>query len=138
MKRFYIHIDIIGVDGTYQIYLGYVFSGVQFKDQEGQIVKMSKVYYEFNIRSPIKILSTEESDICGIETARSSEWIFVGGPSKGSYATKVANDWAHDYISDFGMRVEDPCQAIDNTLKINLTPSKTTVKDLKYHNGTDS
>ena len=99
---------------------------------------MSKVLYEFGVRSPIKILSTEESDICGIETANSSEWIFVGGPSKGSYATKVKEDWAHDYISDFGMRVEDPCQAIDNTLKINLTPSKTTVKDLKYHNGTDS
>jgi hypothetical protein len=28
----------------------------------------------------------------------------------------------YDYISDFGMNVEDPCQAVDNSKKINLDP----------------
>ena len=36
------------------------------------------------------------------------------------------------------MRVEDPCQAKDNNFNINLNPRNTTVKDLKYHEGTDS
>ena len=36
------------------------------------------------------------------------------------------------------MRVEDPCQAFDNKLNINLDPSNTTVKDLKFHKGADS
>ena len=36
------------------------------------------------------------------------------------------------------MYVEDPCQPVDNKLNINLSPTNTTVKDLKYHNGTDS
>ena len=33
----------------------------------------------------------------------------VGGPIKGSYAIKNGEDPINDYISDFGMRVEDPC-----------------------------
>ena len=36
------------------------------------------------------------------------------------------------------MYVEDPCQPVDNKLNINLSPTNTTVKDLKYHDGTDS
>jgi len=36
------------------------------------------------------------------------------------------------------MIIEDPCQAFDNKLNINLDPSNKTVKDLKYHLGTDS
>ena len=76
--------------------------------------------------------------MCGIETDESSGWISLGGPIKGSYALKNGEDRANDYISDFGMRVEDPCQAVDNNVKIYLTPTSTTVKDLKYHDGTDS
>ena len=36
------------------------------------------------------------------------------------------------------MYVEDPCQPVDNKHNIHLSPTYTTVKDLKYHNGTDS
>jgi len=64
----------------------------------------------------------------------------LGGPIKGSYAIidEAGRGERYDYISDFGMRVEDPCKAIENTLNINLTPHNTTTKDLKYHQGTDS
>ena len=81
--------------------------------------------------------------MCGRKGDSSSEWTSIGGPIKGSYAVKAPVDTSndlggYDYISDFGMRVEDPCQAVDNNLKIHLTPTSTTVKDLKYHDGTDS
>ena len=76
--------------------------------------------------------------MCGTETETSSGWIPVGGPIKGSYAVKNGTDKEYDYISDFGFYVEDPCQAFDNKLKINLNPTNRTVKDLKYHDGTDS
>jgi hypothetical protein len=76
--------------------------------------------------------------VCGTETETSSGWIFVGGPIKGSYAVKNGTDNRYDYISDFGFYVEDPCQAFDNNLNINLNPTQRTVKDLKYHDGTDS
>ena len=62
----------------------------------------------------------------------------LGGPIKGSYVIKNGEDDKYDYISDFGMYVEDPCQAIDNKMKIDLNPTRTTVKDLKYHEGTES
>ena len=74
----------------------------------------------------------------GIETDTSSGWIPVGGPLKGAYAIKNGTDNSYDFISDFGLRVGDPCQAVDNKLSINLDPTSTTVKDLKYHSGTDS
>ena len=84
-------------------------------------------------------MSIEPSDVCGIQSEMQSEWVSVGGPIKGSYALLYQkNSKVYDYIQDFGMRVEDPCQAIDNKLSINMTPSYTTVKDLKYHKGTDS
>ena len=83
-------------------------------------------------------MSNETSDVFGVESGTSTEWIIVGGPIKGSYAVKNGQDKVYDYISDFGVRVEDPCQAVDDKLNINLSPSYTTVKDLKYHNGTDS
>ena len=76
--------------------------------------------------------------VCGTETETSSGWIPVGGPIKGSYAVKNGTDKVYDYISDFGFYVEDPCQAFDNKLNINLNPTNRTVKDLKYHDGTDS
>jgi hypothetical protein len=65
----------------------------------------------------------------------------MGGPIKGSYAIKYIpylEDLYQDYISDFGVYVEDPCQAIDNKRKITLTPGYTTSRDLKYHEGTNS
>ena len=76
--------------------------------------------------------------MCGTETETSSGWIPVGGPVKGSYVVKNGTDDRYDYISDFGFYVEDPCQAFDNKLNINLNPTNRTVKDLKHHNGTDS
>lgn len=76
--------------------------------------------------------------MCGTETENSSAWISVGGPIKGSYALKNGEDKLYDYSSDFGVRVGDPCQAVDNKLNINLNPRNMTVKDLKYHEGTDS
>ena len=47
--------------------------------------------------------------MCGIETDEPSGWISMGGPIKGSYAVKNGQDELYDYISDFGVRVEDPC-----------------------------
>ena len=81
----------------------------------------------------------ESSDVCGKYGDSASGWISVVGPIKGSYAIDGGSfDPINQYISDFGVRVEDPCQTVDNKLNINLAPSKTTVKDLKYQNGTDS
>ena len=82
-----------------------------------------------------KIFAQETSEV---DKETSSEWISVGGPIKGSYAKKNGEDEYYDYIVDFGLRVEDPCQALDDTLNINFSPSHTTVKDLRYHEGTDS
>ena len=65
----------------------------------------------------------------------------MGGPIKGSFAIKYTPtfyDNNQEYISNFGVYVEDPCQAIDNKRKITLTPGYTTSRDLKYHEGTDS
>ena len=76
--------------------------------------------------------------MCGIETDISSEWIFVGGPIKGSYVIKVNKDRIYDYISHFGMRIEDPCRIIDNNQKIYLNPRKVSTKDLRHHDGYDS
>ena len=83
-------------------------------------------------------MSIETSNVCGNSSDISSDWIFVGGPIKGSYAIKSNEDRVHDYISHFGMRVGDPCQIVDNKLNINLNPRNTTTKDLRYHDGTDS
>ena len=76
--------------------------------------------------------------MCGTETSTSSGWMHVVGPIKGSYVVKDGQDNTFDYISDFGLSVQDPCQAFDNKLNINLNPANRTVKDLKYHDGTDS
>ena len=63
----------------------------------------------------------------------------VGGPIKDFYLIKSGEDSSQDYISDFGVYVRDPCQAVDNTTqKIGLNPTHTSIKDLKYHDGTDS
>ena len=68
--------------------------------------------------------------MCGTKTETSSGWIHVGGPIKGSYAVKNGTDDQRDYISDFGFYVEDPCQAFNNNLNINLNPTNRTIKDL--------
>ena len=82
--------------------------------------------------------SSNITNICGKKTERSSDWTSLGGPVKGSYVVKNGSDDYYDYVSDFGMYVEDPCQAVDDKLNINLDPRNRIVKDLKYHNGTDS
>jgi len=84
------------------------------------------------------VYSTKASSVCGMETTKSSEWISLGGPIKGAYVVKNHTDGRYDYISDFGVRVEDPCQAKDNARNMKLTPGYSTVKDLKYQTGTDS
>jgi len=63
----------------------------------------------------------------------------VGGPIKGFSMVKNGEEGLYEYISDFNVFVEDPCQAVDNTFqKIGLNPKHTSIKDLKYHAGTDS
>ena len=139
MKRFYknIHISYRGEYGTAE-YHGGVFAGVQLKDHEGQIVKSIKEFLKSTGNELLYVFFRQSSEVCGIETDQSSGWISLGGPIKGSYALKNGEDRYSDYISDFGMRVEDPCQASDDKRNINLRPSHTTVKDLRYHEGTDS
>jgi hypothetical protein len=48
--------------------------------------------------------------------------MLVGGPIKGSYIVKVEEDNLNDYISDFGVYVEDPCQAVDDKVNIISDP----------------
>jgi len=76
--------------------------------------------------------------VCGTETETSSGWIPVSGPIKGSYVLKNGADDRYDYVSDFGFYVEDPCQVFDNKMNIYSSFYYKTVKDLKYHDGTDS
>ena len=77
--------------------------------------------------------------MCGTDTGTSSGWLPVGGPIKGFYIVKNGEDNSYDYISDFGVYVEDPCQAVDKTTqKIGLNPTHTSIKDLRYHAGTNS
>ena len=52
----------------------------------------------------------------------SSGWMPVGGPIKGFYIVKNGEDAAYDYISDFGVYVEDPCQAVDDQMNIKSDP----------------
>jgi len=46
----------------------------------------------------------------------------IYGPIKGSFVVKNGQDAKYDYISDFGVYVEDPCQVFDNKLNISLDP----------------
>ena len=127
MKRFYKNVKI-----NYR-YEGTLFSGVSFIDHEYHKVKTKKELFYKD-----QSMSNETSDVCGTQGDSSSEWIFVGGPIKGSYVVKDGEDLRNDFITDFGVYVEDPCQAADNKRSINLNPASTTVKDLKHHNGTES
>ena len=121
-------------------YTGRIFTGVQFKDRGYQNVKSTKKHYSlYPDENDDEYEVISESDVCGTKTNTASKWISLGGPIKGSYAVKNGQDANNfDFISDFGMRVEDPCQAKDNKLSINFASTNTTVKDLKYHLGTDS
>ena len=155
MNRFYHEVEIFDGEKNYE---GNIFVGVSFKDQKDITVSSNKKLYikngennnEFILESTMTSLEcgTETEDEsgwitvggpeCGYETETESGWITVGGPIKGSYAVKDGQDIYYDYISDFGFYVEDPCQAFDNNLNIKLNPTNRTVKDLKYHIGTDS
>jgi len=135
MNRFYQRIDIrTKLDTIY--FEGIVFTGVSFRDRSGFTVKSKKEHY---IDRGYNLESTSTSLVCGKDTGTSSGWIPLGGPVKGSYMVKNGQDFEYDYISDFGVYVEDPCQAVDNTTqKVSLNPTHTSIKDLKYHAGTDS
>jgi len=112
-----------------------VFVGVSFIDNIGNKIKSEKQ----NVQNyPRRSTLTKSLDVFGTETTSFSGWMPVVGPVKGSYLVKIGTDDSYDYISDFGLYVQDPCQAFDNKLTINLNPTNRTVKDLKYHDGTDS
>ena len=122
-------------------YQGSVLAGVSFRDQKGLDLKYTKQQYISRNYSPYFLESTSTSHVCGTETNTSPRWMPIGGPIKGFYVIKNDEDNFQDYISDFGVYVEDPCQAVDNniTQKIGLNPAHTTsIKDLKYHAGTNS
>jgi len=76
--------------------------------------------------------------VCGTKTEEKSAWLTIGGPLKGSYAVIDFTDYYQQYVSDFGIRADDPCRAHDDTELIDLTPEKTAVKDLKFYEGIDS
>ena len=46
----------------------------------------------------------------------------VGGPIKGFYLVINGQDNKFEYISDFGVYVEDPCQAVDDKMNIYSKP----------------
>ena len=50
-------------------------------------------------------MKTTPSLVCGTETDTSSGWMPIGGPIKGFYIVKNAEDGYYDYISDFGVYV---------------------------------
>ena len=77
--------------------------------------------------------------MCGTKNNEErASWVTVGGPVKGSFAITDSIDYFNYFVSDIGVRVDDPCKAHDDNIDIQLTPAKTAVKDLKFHDGTDS
>ena len=77
--------------------------------------------------------------MCGTKNNEErSFWVTVGGPIKGSFAITYRSDLLNNFVSDIGVRVDDPCKAHDDNTHIQLSPAKTAVKDLKFHDGTDS
>jgi hypothetical protein len=114
---------------------GEIFVGVSFRDNNGLILKSKKERFDVDRRL---LESPDALEVCGTETDLSSEWTPVVGPIKGSYVIKDGQDINYDYISDFGLYVDDPCQIFDNKMTINLNPRNTTTKDLKFHDGADS
>ena len=113
MNRFYQSIEIKNTEGIIK-YQGIVFVGVSFIDQKSLTVQISKKSYKENEDPINELLSTSPSLVCGKETDTFSGWMPVGGPIKGFYIVKNGEDKYYDYISDFGVYVEDPCQAVDD------------------------
>jgi hypothetical protein len=46
---------------------------------------MNETFKRTSIQDDFEILGSKTSDVCGIETNFSSEWMPFGGPIKGSY-----------------------------------------------------
>ena len=61
-------------------------------------------------------------------------WISIGGPVKGSYMVREGKD----SVTDWGLRVDDPCKAVDNLELISMKTGHTAYRDLRYHDGTNS
>jgi len=112
-------IDIRG-DNKNINYEGIVFAGVSFIDLNGLAVKITRKRYKKSWKSTLE--STSPSSVFGKETDKSSGWIHIVGPIKGFYVIKNGEDYRYDYISDFGLYVEDPCQAVDDKMNIYSKP----------------
>ena len=133
MRLFYKNIELnvkrwdteTGGQGEFEEYSGRVFTGIQFKDHENQLIS-----FKCTTEEEVKY----QSDVCGTKNnEHESTWLTIGGPLKGNYAVINFTDTATEYVSDYGMRVDDPCKAHDDTKYIYLTSDQTTVKDLKFH-----
>jgi len=98
----------------------------------------TKTYYDRESRQ----ISTEISDKFGGSTNNHpnwkpenyTTWISIGGPVKGSYMVREGKD----LVTDWGLRVDDPCKAVDNLERISMKISHTAYRDLRYHDGTNS
>jgi len=113
MKRFYqsVNIDYENTfdDGLTREYHGKVFAGVSFRNSAGiRIMCKKEIYYVFGV-GKTDLESESKSKVCGTKTNESTEWIPIVGPIKGSYVVKNGQDYEYDYISDFGLQVQDPC-----------------------------
>ena len=86
MKRFYANINPF--KGKQLKVIVSIFIGVQFKDSDGKNVTCNEEYFKIIKRPKFSSVSNEKSEVCGTETNNSSEWISLGGPTKGSYAIK--------------------------------------------------
>ena len=98
----------------------------------------TKTYYD----GKFKQKGTEISDMFGgikkpsedVGPESYTTWISIGGPVKGSI-------WASNGSTGFrtlGLRVDDPCKAVDNLERISMKTSHTAYRDLRYHDGTNS
>ena len=89
MKRFYKNILIEKEDANKKEialkYDGEVFSGIQFKDSEGQIMKSRNETFKSDNQRRFTTVKNETSDVCGTQTTNTSGWMPFGGPIKGSY-----------------------------------------------------
>ena len=86
MKRFYVNFNPFEKPRQKEIVS--IFIGVQFKDSEGKNVTCNEEYFKIVKRPKFSSISNKKSEVCGTETNNSSEWISLGGPTKGSYAIK--------------------------------------------------
>ena len=120
MNRFYLMLEISYHEGGLAIeYQDFVFAGVSFRDQKGRTIQITKQRYRF-WAGKNNLDSISPTLVCGTKTDTSSGWMLIVGPIKGFYIIKNAVDNAQDYISDFGVYVDDPCQAVDDKHNIFL------------------